>query len=161
MKKILAAILTVALLFALSSCTIAFEAENYFGFSKESYAVVSEEDTHGGFLGDGYYYLVLDCSGNMDAALSIVESWKRLPLSQNLEFLMYGGDKDGTTYGYGLADEVQMPEIENGYYCFEDRHAEANDSSDDSALLSRASYNFTLAVYDSDTNRLHYFEFDT
>ena len=44
---------------------------------------------------------------------------------------------------------------------FEDRHSEANDAYDDSGLFSRASYNFSLAVYDRDTNRLYYFEFDT
>ena len=118
-------------------------------------------DTHGGFVGDGSYYLILDCSDNTEDALSIVADWNELPLSENLNLIMYGGEKDGKTYGYDLSEEAHMPVIENGYYYFEDRHSEAKDVSDDSELFSRASYNFSLAVYDSETNRLYYFEFDT
>ena len=72
---------------------------------------------------------------------------------------MYG-DESGQ-YGYDLAEEVNIPEVTNGYYYFCDRHSDSIDSSDDTNLLSRASFNFTLAIYDSDTNRLYYVEFDT
>ena len=153
MQKTLAAIFAAALLLVLSSCSINLLPDNYFGFSKQQFTVVEERDTHGGFLGDGSYYLILDCSSNTDAALNIVANWNPLPLSENLSLIMYGN--------YGLSEEAHMPAIENGYYCFEDRHSEANDASDDSELFSRASFNFSLAVYDSDTNRLYYFEFDT
>ena len=40
------------------------KSEEYAGFLKSDFAVVEEEDTHGGFHGDGMYYLILDCSGN-------------------------------------------------------------------------------------------------
>lgn len=133
----------------------------HFGFAKKDYSVVEELDTHGGFNGDGAYYLILDCSSNREKALKTAESWNRLPLSENLELMMYGGTKDGVTYGYELAKEAHMPEVENGYYMFEDRHSESTDSADDSALFDRYSYNFSIAVYDCDTDRMYYFEFDT
>ena len=44
---------------------------------------------------------------------------------------------------------------------FEDRHLESNDSRDDTELLDRHSYNFSIAIYDCDTNIMYYFEFDT
>ena len=54
------------------------------------------------------------------------------------------------------------PEIENGYYFFMDRQAEENeDKYDDSKVLDRGSYNFTVAVYDTDTDVMHYFKMDT
>lgn len=162
MKKILATISACVLLAVLSSCSLAIQQDNYFGFSKQNFAVVEEMDTHGGFLGDGTYYLILDCSNNEDAALNIVADWNPLPLSENLNLIMYSGEKGGVSYdGYSLSVEAHMPVIENGYYCFEDRHPTADDVSDDSELFSRASFNFSLAVYDIDTNRLYYFEFDT
>lgn len=135
--------------------------ELFFGFSKDDFTVVDEADTHGGFHGDGSYYLILDCSENREKALENVKGWKELPLSKNLNIIMYGGEKDGMTYGYNLAEEAKIPEIKNGYYYFFDRHSESTDASDDTNLLARASFNFTLAIYDSDTDRMYYFEFDT
>ena len=150
-----------ALLFLLSSCSFILQSDDYFGFSKREFAVVEEQDTHGGWLGDGYYYLILDCSGNADEALKKVAGWNSLPLSENLNLIMYGGEKGGVFYGYELSETAHMPAIKNGYYYFVDRHSEAKDASDDSGLFDRFSFNFSLAVYDSDTNRFYYFEYDT
>lgn len=161
MKRILAVVYAFVLLAVLSSCLTSLQSDSYFGFSKQRFTVVEEKDTHGGFVGDGSYYLILDCSDNTEDALSIVADWNELPLSENLNLIMYGGEKDDVTYGYDLSEKAHMPVIENGYYYFEDRHSEAKDVSDDSELFSRASFNFSLAVYDSETNRLYYFEFDT
>ena len=41
------------------------------------------------------------------------------------------------------------------------RHPDAIDASDDTDLFDRYSYNFSIAVYDLDTDMLYYFEFDT
>ena len=153
MKKLLATISVFVLLVILSSCFFLQPRDNYFGFSKKSFTVIEELDTHGSFLGDGSYYLILDCSDNPEAALKIVADWKQLPLSWNLKRIMYGS--------HNLSEEAHMPKIENGYYYFEDRHSKATDPSDDSDLFGRGSYNFSLAVYDADTHRLYYFEFDT
>lgn len=126
---------------------------DYFGFSKRDFTVIEEADTHGGFHGDGSYYLILDCSENREKALNNINDWNELPLSENLNSIMYEG---------GLAEEVNIPKkVENGYYRFYDRHSESADSSDDSELFDRASFNFSLAVYDSDTDMMYYFEYDT
>jgi len=133
--------------------------ESLLGFSKEDFIVVDEADTHGGFHGDGEYYLILDCSENREKAVENIKGWKKLPLSSNLQLMMYG-DESGA-YGYNLAEVAKIPEVTNGYYYFCDRHAESTDSSDDTNLFARASFNFTLAIYDSDTDRMYYLEFDT
>lgn len=137
------------------------ETTEHFGFTKKDFSVVEELDTHGGFHGDGSYYLILDCSNNKEKALEIVEDWNKLPLSENLNLIMYGGNKDGVTYGYELAEEAHIPKIENGYYIFEDRSSESTDSADDTELFDRYSFNFSIAIYDSDTDKIYYFEFDT
>lgn len=124
---------------------------------KELFIVVEERDTHGGFHGDGTYYLTLDCSQNKEVAMELVNSWNAFPLSQNLQTILYGSETRSSL----LAEETNFPEIKNGYYYFCDRHSGSTDASDDTNLFSRASYNFTLAIYDSDTDRLYYVEFDT
>ena len=161
MKRILTFLCTFLFLVALSSCAMIPQQEEYLGFSKQDFTVVAEEDTHGGFHGDGSYYLILDCSNNIETASENINGWKPLPLSENLELIMYGGQKDGVYYGYGLSEEAHMPKIINGYYFFQDRHAKSVDPSDDSSLFDQFSFNFTLAVYDCDTNRFYYFKFDT
>ena len=83
-----------------------------------------------------------------------------MPLSANLEYVIYGGERNGTTRR-GLNEEAKIPVIENGYYMFMDRSSESTDNTDDSMLLSRYSFNFTIAIYDTDTDILYYFEYDT
>lgn len=125
------------------------ETTEHFGFAKKDFTVVEEIDTHGEFHGDGSYYLILDCSDNKDKALEKVKNWNKLPLSENLNNVMYGNS---------LTEEAHLPTIENGYYKFKDRQT---DSTDDSDLSDKASYNFSLAIYDSDTDKMYYFDFDT
>lgn len=137
------------------------ETTEYFGFAKKDFSVVEELDTHGGFHGDGSYYLILDCANNKEEVLKIVKDWKKLPLSENLNLIMYGGEKDGVTYGYELAEEAHIPKIENGYYIFKDRSSESIDTTNDSELFDRCSFNFSIAIYDCDAEKMYYFEFDT
>lgn len=146
----------LAFLFLLSLKPIASYISNtteYFGFAKKDFSVVEELDTHGGFLGDGSYYLILDCAEKKEQALTMIESWEKLPLSENLNLIMYGR--------YRLAEKAKIPRIENGYYIFEDRHSESKDSRDDSELFDRHSYNFSIAFYDCDTDQMYFFAFDT
>lgn len=130
--------------------------------------VQQNQDTHGGFLGDGHCVVELSFSHEDRPALlaEIQKSsfWKPLPLTQNLTYALYGGDfGDGEKSPYFDNEDGQpfLPEVENGYYFFLDRHSESTHLTDDAPLFSRASYNFTLAIFDLDTNTLYYFEMDT
>lgn len=161
MRKKFAILLALIFLTALSACFANTHSDDYFGFSKHDFTVVEEQNTHGGFHGDGFYSLILDCSSHTENALKIVDGWNSLPLSENLDLILFGGEKDGINYGYHLSEKAHIPEIKNGYYCFRDRHSQAENSSDDSDLFRRSSFNFSLAIYDSDTNLFYYFEFDT
>ena len=53
----------------LVACSGQVGNSEYFGFSKEDFTVEEEADTHGGFYGDGSYYLILDCSESKEKAL--------------------------------------------------------------------------------------------
>ena len=145
-----------------SSCSAVGSGQSeYFGFKTSVFTVIDENDTHGGFHGDGSYYLILDCSEKREQAMELIKDWTPLPLTENLQLIMYGGKKDGVNYGYNLAERAHWPIINNGVYKFVDRHSEAVDKSDDTELFNRYSFNFSIAAYDLDTNTLYYFEFDT
>lgn len=154
--------LFIALVLCLSACfSYTSPLEAYYNISKDDFIVIDEEDTHGGFHGDGTYYLILDCSENKGHASEIISTWSELPMSENLQLIMYGGKKNGVSYNYNLAKKAKLPVIENGFYRFYDRHDKSVNPSDDSDIFDRHSFNFSLAVYDSDTDIMYYFEFDT
>ena len=174
MKYIRILTIAVVICFTFSACGILgfsvcgiFGARrtDYFGFNIAEFTVVAEEDTHGGFLGDGDYYLILDCSGKTEQAAELIKDWSPLPLTENLQRVMNmtcsGVDDDGVSYSKTLAEIAHWPIIENGVYKFIDRHSEAIDKSDDTNLFNRYSFNFSIAVYDLDTNTLYYCELDT
>lgn len=155
-------VVTIIVCIVLSSCgTVCSGQAECFGFKINEFTVIDEKNSHGGFNGDGSYYLILDCSEKREQATEIIKDWKPLPLTENLQLIMYGGEKNGVSYDYNLAEEAHWPIINNGVYKFVDRHSEAVDKSDDADLFNRYSYNFSVAIYDLDTNTLYYFEFDT
>ena len=127
---------------------------------KKEFKVLKETDSHRGFHGDGDYVLILDCSENKEKALEYTKEWKILPLTENLQLLMYGGEKEDHFYNYNLADASNIPEIKNGYYYFYDRYANSKDTKDDTNIF-RGSFNFSLALYDLDTDIMYLLEFDT
>lgn len=120
--------------------------------------VVSCSDSHGGFHGDGLTFIEIAFPD--DGFGGIVRGqWRALPLSGNLQALVYGVSGVGP---YITRDGIAcFPRVQNGYYYFEDRQAEGTDPRSDFALFRRASYNVTVAIYDTDARTLYYCAFDT
>lgn len=165
MKRI-SVLLVLCMLLAFSACSskeVSYQkyVQDFCDLDISGSTVISEEDTHGGFLGDGALIVKFDCTEISDSVLQQTENWNELPLTENLQLIMYGGEKDGVEYGYNLAEEYGIPEITSGSYFFLNRHSEATDTKSDSELFELISFNFSLAVYDFDTSILYLFEFDT
>ena len=122
---------------------------------------VESSDTHGGFHGEGGQTAAIcfDTVHGEELAeqLQSTEGWKALPLEEELELLMYGGSRGGSSYGYYFADKAGIPKIENGCYYFIDRQQD----TERTGFLYHRSYNFSLAIYDLDENILYYCEIDT
>lgn len=130
--------------------------------------IVTSKDTHGGFHGDGNTYVEIrfgNESGTFLAdAMSDNGDWHAFPLSNNLQAVVYGRVDGNMQYGPYITDdegEAIIPRVEHGYYYFYDRHSESNNPKDDTKLLSRSSLNFTIALYDTDNNKLFYDKLDT
>ena len=174
MKKI-ACLLSVCILATVilagcqvGSSSVQSKITNVLGIDVSDGEEIQSSDSHGGFHGDGMKVVVLAFSNDLSGQIVGSDGWKSLPLSQNLTALVYGlrWESNGATYQVGpyLTDENRnpvIPQIETGYYYFLDRHSKSVDSYDDSDVLDRYSYNFTIAIYDADTDTLYYVEFDT
>ncbi len=164
-KNLLLALFIGALL--LAGCgKAAPEAEKaaLLGIDVSAAEILSQEDSHGGFHGDGITWIRFACEGT-DIARQIAEkeNWAPFPLNDTVKALVYGIEEGTAQIGPYLLDEdggPLIPEIENGYYLLIDRQAEEGKASGVD-ILHRASLNFILGIYDSDTDMLYYAEMDT
>ena len=148
------------------------ELKRELGVDISGYTEMTESDNHGGFHGDGE--LLYTAYYNAEPAAELEEKlealagkktsgWKKLPMTEVLQAAAYGIKEETRRVGpYVTLDGQQaLPEVKEGYYYFRDRHSQAEDERDDSQLLQRHSFNFTLAVYDAENNVLYYYEGDT
>ena len=123
-------------------------------------AEISYEDTHGGFPADGKTSIILQFNDNsvLDA-IKKDPKWKVFPLDETTQALVYGLENDASQTGPFLSNgdgNLMVPEIQNGYYILIDRHSEK-----DKNILERYSFNFTVGLYDVDTNIMYFFKLDT
>ena len=122
--------------------------------------LVRYEDSHGGFLGDGETVAILDMSRASEKFLDRVEGWNPLPLSENLQLLLYGGRRDIKSYdGFAFLKEKGIPEVVNGFWYFRNRQEDIDWRNDD--IFDAYSFNFTVAIYNKDTATLYFYEIDT
>ncbi len=151
--KVLIMVLLVAVSLAACGDTIApkeiIEEDLKLDISNAHAAVYS--DSHGGFLGDGCTRIVMDFPDSYVAGqIEKSDDWDSLPNSTVSKILYeknFFVDEDS---------HPLTPQIKNGYCLLIDRH-----SQKDKGIFDRHSYNFTLGVFDSDTNILYYFKLDT
>ena len=133
------------------------QVEKDLGIDVSQGVVLENWDTHGGFLGDGLTYVSIRFTPEQAPEDQMQPPyWHALPLSQNLDTVLYSG-----RFLRNAHEERLFPPIKNGFYYFRDRNSKSVDDTDDTPLFSQGSYNFTLAVYDSDAKTLHYIAYDT
>lgn len=159
MKKVISAMcIIVVLAFLLGSCgynDYRNKISKALGIDIPSGAPMKSVDTHGGFNGDGATWVSVGFTSDKNPTEQIKNNhdWKPLPLDEVAEVLAHD-----LKIQLDDGEATLMPEVENGYYIVIDRHSEKNENDD---ILGRTSYNFTMAIYDTDANILYYCEFDT
>lgn len=123
-------------------------------------ALVSSSDSHGGFLGDGAGCIALSFpDGRLEEQLAADPAWHSLPADETVRALVWGTQEEGASIGPCLTDSDDaplVPAVESGYYRLIDRHSEQ-----ETPLLERGSFNFTVGVYDAEARILYYCELDT
>lgn len=161
-NRLLGAALALLMAFSLDGCSEEARHRDaigdILGLSLSGGSEVRYEDTHGGFHGDGYTRAVYSFEEGLAPDIAQNEGWKALPTTAGLDRLLDGSVGDAFLDGDGAPF---FPQIEAGYYYFRDRNSQATDDRDEGLLFTRASQNFTLALYDPATDRLYYVAFDT
>lgn len=123
---------------------------------------ISEYDSHDNFLGDGIGMKVYGVDPEIaELRMQNSEGWHSLPLDQTTQKLAYGNE-DETPYLIDSEGRTLVPEVQNGYWYFIDRHSQCKPGQQHNTnVLNRASLNFTLAIYNADTERLYVLDMDT
>ena len=114
------------------------------------------EDTHGGFHGDGdsidkIYF------NDFQAKIFLKKvkknkNWRKLPVTHELY----------TRIQYNLDGfNITIPEIENGYWFFKNRYTDAANVYDENGIYNVGAFNYSVGIYDQDTNILWFYECDT
>ena len=167
MKKRICGLLTAFFMAsALSGCQSYEDVSLVLGADVENAEVILESDSHGGFHGDGERDIIFQFRDDtFEELIQMDQTWHPLPIQDDTVMaLLYGLEKDGVIYGPHLwagQEEMRLPHIEKGYYLFYDRHAESVAPFDSKGVLERNSLNITVAVYNTETDRLYYAELDT
>ena len=159
MKKI---IILIILLILLTGCSISKFSNNsiisYIGINNKTCRIIEEKDTHSGFLGDGDYFAKIECD-NLKVS-DLTKSWYILPLPNEIKEvteIQHCNSKDCKN----IYERYNIPNIDNGYYYFIDRHPESTNDYDYTNINNRTSYNFTLAIADLDNSIIYYYKLDT
>lgn len=133
------------------------------GINISNATIITDTDSHGGFHGDGITFLVVEFED--DSCLNQIKgnsSWKQLPVNYPVDALLYGTQSGSSFIGPYVTEggKKLFPKAETGYYYFKDRHT-GTGGQGNKDVVNRHSFNFTVALYDEDTQTLYYCEFDT
>lgn len=161
MNKYFKIILLTILILVIVYIIYSFTLSKYFFYSSHIeipipiFAKMEEKDTHGGFNGDGEAFVKVNFTDKKASKFvkKINENthWKELPMPDVLE-------KCATTSNDG---GMEIPYVEKGYYLFIDRHSQSTNKYEYNGINNRASWNYSIAVFDIDNNILYYYALDT
>lgn len=119
------------------------------------FAKIEEKDTHGGFHGDGEALVKVYFSDKQaEKFIRKIDKnihWDKLPMKDILQ----------TCINNNITDEISVPIIENGYWFFLDRHSKAKDKYNYNDMFDRTSSNYSIAIFDIDSNVLYIYSLDT
>ena len=123
---------------------------------------ISKYDDHDDFFGDGIRMKVYGVEPEKaELQMQNSEGWHSLPLDENAQRMVYGNENSGP-YLVDSEGRTLAPEVQNGYWYFKDRHSQcAPGQQYNTDVLNRASVNFTLAIYNTQTERLYLLDMDT
>lgn len=136
---------------------------DYMGIDVSCCEILQENDSHGGFHGDGQTFVELQATKAEFKHIvgKMTGQWKDFPLTENLSRVVYGGEEGSPLISREEDSSPLIPPIEEGYYYFTDRNSLSSDPADDSRLFKRYSWNFTLVICDKERSRIYYVEYDT
>ena len=119
------------------------------------FAKMEEKDTHGGFHGDGEALVKIYFSDKQsDKFMKKIENnihWNKLPIDKILQ----------TCITNKSIEEMSIPFVENGYWFFIDRHSDTTSKYNYNDMLNRASSNYSVAIFDKESNILYIYSLDT
>lgn len=117
---------------------------------------------HGAF-GDGDSLLVMDFTpeqgAELERAMAQTNGWHPFPVHEVIDRIFFHKG----SYCRDLNEENYLPAVENGWYFFRDMYNVQHGENDENQwnIDGRVPGNFDAGIYDSDTQTLYLFEYDS
>ncbi len=131
--------------------------------------ILAYENTHGGFLGDGDTYAELQYAAPITETVAASPCWLPLPMPENALRLLFDWEAEDGIHGGHMSREFTPPET--GYWFYSNDYDPTYQGNKTYLYeidpqvydygLNGYSNNFTVAWYDTDTDRLYYYEYDS
>lgn len=119
------------------------------------FAKMEEEDTHSGFHGDGDAVIKIYFSDKQTEMFTRkVENnihWNKLPMNETLQNCISDNN----------INEKFETLVQNGYWFFIDRHSQSIDKYNYNEIFNKASFNYSIAIFDIESNILYIYSLDT
>ena len=116
---------------------------------------MEEKDTHGGFLGDGAslckVYFSDEQAKDVLEKIKQNEHWNKSLLPEEVKQYINNS----------VDSELNIPTINNGYWLFINRYNQFTNKYDYTELDGKPSFNYTIALFDINTNILYIYSLDT
>ena len=161
MKKFLKTILLIIILLIITYIIYLHTLYDYNFYSSliethiPMFAKMEEKDTHGGFHGDGETLVKIYFSDKQaEKFISKIDNnthWNKLPINDILQ----------TCITNKSIEDMSIPFVENGYWFFIDRHSKATNKYNYNDMFNRASSNYSIAIFDMESNVLYIYSLDT
>lgn len=160
LKILLISLLSLFVIYLIYAFTLeervlmSIEIENYIPI----FAKMDKKNTHGGVRNEGellekIYFSEKQANNFVNRAKENT-NWRELPITERLH---------NKVCKYAIDEDMNIPEVSNGYWFVLDRHSKAKDKYNEEDIFEedRHSNNFTVAVFDIDAKILYIYELDT
>lgn len=161
MKKILKRVLLVILFLIIIYTIYIYTLYNYIFYSSLIEIQIpiliktEEKDTHGGFHGDGEalakFYFSNNQAQKFISKIKTNSHWNKYPMPEKLQNCIPDNTEEG----------IKIPNINDGYWFFLDRSSKAMEKYDYHEIFDRYSFNYTIAIFDINTDTLYIYSLDT
>lgn len=118
--------------------------------------ILYSKNTHSGFHGDGEKLEIINIKNNANVEKKL-EEWNDLPVTEDLNILLYGGTRNNIQYENYSELKKNIPKLQSGKYIVIDKQAE---KEIENFNLDNKPKNYAIIMYDKTNRKIYFYSSD-